>query len=115
MELITPCTTLCIKGLKAGATLGRIIEALGTDSQDASGIQSMFIHRAPGGDSCTLFTTGPRLLGTPALRPLASSLTPQDEADIEDLRRLRLDIWSYNIVPRTESSQSYHLPERSLS
>ena len=89
MELLSPCPTLRIKGLKAGATLGRIIEALGTDSQDASGIQSGFLHRAPGGDSCTLLTTGPRLLGTPALRPLASSLTPQDDADIEDLRRLR--------------------------
>ena len=81
MELLTPCPTLRIKGLKTGATFGRIIEALGIDSQDASGIQSGFIHRAPEGDSCTLLTTGPRLLGTPALRPLASSLTPQDEAD----------------------------------
>ena len=89
MELLMPCPTLRIKGLKAGATLGRIIEALGTDGQDATGIQSGFIHRGPGGDSCTILTTGPRLLGTPALRPLASSLTPQDEADIDDLRRLR--------------------------
>ena len=89
MELLMPCPTLRIKGLKAGATLGRIIEALGTDSQDATGIQSGFLHRAAGGDSCTLLMTGPRLLGTPALRPLASSLTPQEEPDIDDLRRLR--------------------------
>ena len=88
-ELLTPCPTLRIKGLKTGATLGRIIEALGTDDQDASGIQSGFIHRAPGGDSCTLLTTGPRLLATEALRPLASSLSPQEETDIDDLRRLR--------------------------
>ena len=89
IELLTPCPTLRIKGLKAGATLGRIIEALGTDCQDASGIQAGFIHRAPSGDSCTLITTGPRLLGTLALRPLATSHTPMEESDIEDLRRLR--------------------------
>ena len=88
-ELLAPCPTLRIKGLKAGATLGRIIEALGTDDQDASGIHSGFIHRARGGDSCTLLTTGPRLLATEALRPLASSLSPQEETDIDDLRRLR--------------------------
>ena len=88
-ELLTPCPTLRIKGIKAGATLGRIIEALGTDDEDASGIQSGFTHRAPRGDSCTLLTTGPRLLATEALRPLASSLSPQEETDIDDLRRLR--------------------------
>ena len=89
LELLTPCPTLRIKGLKPGATLGRIIAALGTEDQNADGILAGFIHRAQGGDTCTLITQGPRLLGTTALRPLASSHTPVEDSDIEDMKRLR--------------------------
>ena len=84
LELLTPCPTTRIKGLKPGATLGKIISALGTDGQSADGILGGFIHRSPGGD-----TQGPRILGTTALRPLASSLTPVEDSDIEDMKRLR--------------------------
>ena len=48
-----------------------------------------FIHRTSGGDSCTLITAGPRLLCTPSLRPLSSSLSLIEESDIEDMKRLR--------------------------
>ena len=89
LALLTPRPTLRIKGIKAGATLGRIVEALGTEGQVATGILAGFIHRPPGGDTCTLIVDGPRLLGTMALRPLASSLTPVEEEDLEDLRKLR--------------------------
>ena len=45
-ELLTPCPTLHLKGLKHGAMLGKIIATLGTEGQDAG-----FLHRTPGGDS----------------------------------------------------------------
>ena len=89
LALRTARPTRRIKGIKAGATLGRIVEALGTEGQVATGILAGFIHRPPGGDTCTLIVDGPRLLGTMALRPLASSLTPVEEEDLEDLRKLR--------------------------
>ena len=47
--LLTPRPTLRIKGLKASATLGRIVTALGTEGQVAAGILAGFIHRSPGG------------------------------------------------------------------
>ena len=88
-ELLSPCPTLRVKGLKAGATLGKIVAALGTETQDVSGICAGYIHRGPGGDSCTLLTNGARLLCTKALRPLASSHTLLDEPDMDDFRKLR--------------------------
>jgi hypothetical protein len=88
-ELLHPRSALRIKGLKLGATLGKIIEALGTEGQIANGILCGYIHRSAAGDTCTLITDGPRLLGTMALRPLASSLTPVEEDDVEDMRKLR--------------------------
>ena len=89
VELITPCPTTRLRGLKAGATLGKIIAALGMDGQDNSGILGGFLHRTSGGDSCTLITEGPRLLCTPSLRPLSSSLSLIEESDIDDMKRLR--------------------------
>ena len=89
LELITPCPTTRLRGLKPGATLGKIITALGRDGQDNSGILGGFLHRTSGGDSCTLITAGPRLLCTPSLRPLSSSLSLIEESDIDDMKRLR--------------------------
>ena len=88
-ELLLPRPALRIKGLKLGASLGKIIDALGTEGQIATGILCGYIHRSAAGDTCTLITDGPRLLGTMALRPLASSLTPVEEDDVEDMRKLR--------------------------
>ena len=89
LELITPCPTTRLRGLKAGATLSKIIAALGQDGQDNFGILGGFLHRTSGGDSCTLITEGPRLLCTPSLRPLSSSLSLIEESDIDDMKRLR--------------------------
>ena len=89
LELLTPCPTTRLRGLKPGATLGKIIAALGMEEQDTTGILGGFLHRSSGGDSCTLITEGPRLLVTPALRPLTSSLSLIEEGDIEDMKRLR--------------------------
>ena len=89
IELLTPCPTTRLRGLKPGATLGKIITALGMDGQDNSGILGGFLHRTSGGDSCTLITEGPRLLCTPSLRPLSSSLSLIEESDIDDMKRLR--------------------------
>ena len=55
----------------------------------ATGILAGFIYRSPGGDTCILIVDGHRLLGTIFLRPLASSLTPVEEEDLDDLRKLR--------------------------
>ena len=89
LEITTPCPTTRLRGLKPGATLGKIITALGMDGQDNSGILGGFLHRTSGGDSCTLITAGPRLLCTPSLRPLSSSLSLIEESDIDDMKRLR--------------------------
>ena len=89
LEMITPCPTARLWGLKTGATLGMIIAALGMDGQTNHSILGGFIHRTSGGDSCTLITAGPRLLCTPSLRPLSSSLSLIEESDIEDMKRLR--------------------------
>ena len=78
-----------IKGIKPGATLGKIISALGTDDQNTEGILAGYIHRATGGDTCILLTQGPPLFGTTALRPLASSHTPVEDSDLEDMKKLR--------------------------
>ena len=87
LDLITPCPTIRLRGLKPGATLG--IQALGSDGQNNAHILGGFIHRTAGGDSCTIITWGPRLLCTPSLRPLSSSLTLIEESDIDDMKRLR--------------------------
>ena len=88
-ELLLPRPALRIKGLKPGASLGKIIDALGAEGQIATEILCGYIHRSAAGDTCTLITHGPRLLGTMALRPLASSLTPVEADDVEDMRKLR--------------------------
>ena len=51
---------------------------------DATGILAGYIYRSPAGGTAD----GPRLLCTMALRPLASSLTPLEEDDFEDRRKL---------------------------
>ena len=89
LELVNPCPTTRLRGLKPGATLGKIITALGQDGQDNTGILGGYLHRSSGGDSCILITQGPRLLCTPSLRPLSSSLTLLEESDIDDMKRLR--------------------------
>ena len=89
LELLSPCPVTRIKGIKPGATLGKIISALGTDDQNTEGILAGYIHRATGGDTCILLTQGPLLFGTTALRPLASSHTPVEDGDIEDMKKLR--------------------------
>ena len=89
LELLSPCPVTRIKGIKPGATLGKIISALGTEDQITDGILAGYIHRATGGDTCILITQGPLLFGTTALRPLASSHSPVEDSDIEDMKKLR--------------------------
>ena len=89
LELLSPCPVTRIKGNKPGATLGKIISALGTEDQITDGILAGYIHRATGGDTCILITQGPLLFGTTALRPLASSHSPVEDSDIEDMKKLR--------------------------
>ena len=89
LELLSPCPVTRIKGIKPGATLGKIISALGTEDQNTEGILAGYLHRATGGDTCILLSQGPLLFGTTALRPLASSHSPVEDSDIEDLKKLR--------------------------
>ena len=57
--------------------------------QDHHCVGRGWASRTSGGDSCTLITAGPRLLCTPSLRPLSSSLSLIEESDIDDMKRLR--------------------------
>ena len=90
LELLTPGPTARINGLKPGATVNNIINAVATEGQDRRRILCGFLDRpADGGDSCVLLTEGKRLVGTSALRSWSPSMVLHLAEDNEDLRRLR--------------------------
>ena len=89
-DLLSPCPTVRINGLKPGATVSNIIKAITTEGQERHRILCGFLDRPPnGGDSCVLLTEGKRLLGTQALRAWSPSMVLHLTDDNEDLRRLR--------------------------
>ena len=90
LELLTPCPTARINGLKPGATVSNIINAVATEGQDRRRILCGFLDRpSDGGDSCVLLTEGKRLVGAAALRTWSPSMVVHLADDNEDLRRLR--------------------------
>ena len=90
LELLLPCPTARINGLKPGATVSNIMRALATEGQDHKRLLGGYLDRPPdGGDSCVLLTDGKRLTGTFALRTWSPSILLTLADDNTDLRRLR--------------------------
>ena len=89
-DLLAPCPTVRINGLKTGAKVSHIIKAITTEGQERHRIFCGFLDRpSNGGDSCVLLTDGKRLVGTTALRTWSPSMVLHLADDNEDLRRLR--------------------------
>ena len=90
LELLIPCPTARIVGLKPGATVSSIIKAVATEGQHRDRVLCGFLDRPPdGGDSCVLFTDGKRLVGTTALRSWSPSMVLLLADENEDVRRLK--------------------------
>ena len=90
LELLIPCPTARINGLRPGAAVSNIMRAIATEGQDRRRLLCGYLDRSPdGGNSCVLLTDGKRIMGTAALRAWSPSMVLHLTEDMDDLRRLR--------------------------